>query len=92
MATDFEGGVAPPEKVSACIVDIEPLTGFERVNADQVHAGANYRAHMRDPGVRVTSDLQLVVDGVRYEITSVVMLGREIELLLVGPNEAGGIG
>lgn len=90
IATDFEGGTPPNETVSPCLVDIEALTGFERVNAQQVHAGANYRARMRDPGVRVTSDMQLIVNDTSYEITSVVVVDREIEMMLVGPNEGGG--
>lgn len=88
--SDFDGGTTPPTVVCNVYVALQRLAGFERVNATQLYAGANYSAFIRDPGVRITPEMRLVLGPDTYEIAGVVMVDREIELTMIGPNEAGG--
>jgi hypothetical protein len=82
--------MSPPTVVCNVYVAIERLAGFERVNANQLYAGANYLAFIRDPGMRITPEMRLVIGPDVYEIAGVVAIERELELTLIGPNEAGG--
>jgi hypothetical protein len=40
--------------------------------------------------MRITPEMRLVIGPDVYEIAGVVAIERELELTLIGPNEAGG--
>jgi hypothetical protein len=71
-SADFETLAARDKAVCNAWVDIMPITGNERVVAQQLYASATYSIVMRKQRTTISPRMVVVANGDRYPITSVL--------------------
>ena len=79
--SDFGYSGQTPEVVTTAWAEITPLSGTERVTADQLTPGSTHRIVIRYPSVHIDTGM-MVTDGTsNYEILAAFDLGGDAQYL-----------